>query len=1447
MKKSFFNSLILILIYLIIYPGNNYAQAKNESDIEMVIQRGHTGIINNLIFSPDGKYIITSGSDNKVNLWSIDGKLIRTHKRTYYKGSLPGLVNKKILFSPDSKYFAFFDRGNEIKLYDIRGELIKTFNGLYNMAFTHDGKYVVTRSKKVIVFMNMEGEQVGSIETGHKGFFSAFNLSPDDKYVVFVYRGSVEFWSIDGVLIKTFKLSSIKNKKRVSKIYFNIISSSHDGKYIAYGVKEDNSIKLYNMDGKFINTFKGHSGHITSVAFSPDGKYIASGSLDMTIKLWNMEGKLIKTFKENTSQIFTVSFSPDSKCIASGGSDGVAKLWDINGKFIRELKGYPGKGKFVPITKVMFNPDRTYIALGTQDGLIKILRYDGKLIRIFKVHSDTIGSLSLSHDGKYIAYGAKDNSIKLYNIDGKLINTFKGHFSHITSIAFSPDSKYLAFGTGDNKVNLWSINGKFIRTFKGHLKDISSVAISPDSKNIVSGSGDGAIKLWSIEGEFIRTLKEGKKGARRGVRVRRGKMKKEPGRKTKKPISYISGRDPDPPYSITFSSDGKYIAFGIWGTIGLYSIDGKSKRTIGGPYPGETYCVSFSPDGKYIAAGMGDNTVILWSRKDDLIKTFKSHTSFINDISFSPDGKFIASCSSDGTVKLWNIETENCITYVSSEEDWIVYASDGYFDASRTGGGLVGMTKGVEAFGVDQFAIRKNRPDIILNRVGLGTPEQIKHFYNQYKKRLKRMGIKEDQLSKDYHVPEVEILETKQDGKYLEVVFKFSDKKYDLKKCNIYINDVPRYKGYGKNISGRLKKFKVKLELTSGKNKIEITCINEKGAESFRALTYAEYNEKVKGDLYYIGFGVSKYKDGLLNLKYADKDAEDLAGLFSNLKGKFNNIHTKTYLNEEVTKENIKNAKKFLKNSKVDDTFILFIAGHGIHSRDEEATYYYLTHNADINNLSQTAANFDLLENLMQGIQPRNKLFLIDTCESGEIEEDTRQQYFAMADTRGIKARTTRALTLSLKNKRGKTKRTYLFDRDRYIYNDLMRRSGAIVFSSSCGGEFSYEKDEYQNGLFTEAIIKSLSGNEADENSDGIISTDELRNYVIKTVPEFSDNLQHPTVDRDNIYQKFGFPISRADKYTVKKSISKAKREKKATKNKYETGILRLNFTPDSKYIMSGTGDSTIRIWNINGELTRKFKGNFIVDYLSFSPDGKYIVSGDLNKLRLWSIDGKLIRRFEGSPYGGSSVASSFRGNHRISFMHNSKYVAAVYSRAFKLWSLNGEIVKSFNLKTWIKNLLFSPDDRYLIILFYKDKTIKFLNLNGKLVKTLNVNDDIECASFSPDGKYIATGSSNGLAEIWSIDGELIRTLGSRRGTIASILFSHDGKYIAFGDYGSKLVKVFDFNGNLIGKCKGASNDNIIFSPDGKYIASGGSDGVVKLYSKDGKFIRAFKDDPDSE
>jgi tricorn protease-like protein len=281
-----------------------------------------------------------------------------------------------------------------------------------------------------------------------------------------------------------------KNRFAHSSIVLSV-AFSPDGKTIATG-SFDNTVKLWNLEGKELQTFKGHSNSVLSVAFSPDGKTIASGSKDNTVKLWNLEGKELQTFKGHSNSVWSVAFSPDGKTIASGSKDNTVKLWNLEGKELQTFKGHSSS-----VLRVAFSPDGKTIVTGSDDNTIKLWNLEGKELQTFK-GSSSVWSVAFSPDGKTIVTGSFDNTVKLWNLEGKELQTFKGHSNSVLSVAFSPDGKTIASGSFDNTVKLWNLEGKELQTFKGS-SSVWSVAFSPDGKTIASGSSDNTFKLWNLD------------------------------------------------------------------------------------------------------------------------------------------------------------------------------------------------------------------------------------------------------------------------------------------------------------------------------------------------------------------------------------------------------------------------------------------------------------------------------------------------------------------------------------------------------------------------------------------------------------------------------------------------------------------------------------------------------------------------------------------------------------------------------------------------------------------------------------------------------------------------------------------------------------------------------------------------------------------------------------
>jgi WD40 repeat protein len=426
------------------------------------------------------------------------------------------------------------------------------------------------------------------------------------------------------------------------------IACSPDGKTVLSG-SWDNTLKLWDAaSGKLIRTFTGHSSGVYSVAYSPDGKTVLSGSGDSTLKLWDVtSGKEIRTFAGHTRSVSSVAYSPDGKTIISGADDKTLKIWDVaSGKEIRTFTGFSSF-----ISSITYSPDCKTILSASAGLLILWDVSSGKKIRTFTGHSGGVSSVAYSPDGKTVLSGATDRTIKLWDVSsGREIRTFTGHSGYVQAVAYSPDGRTVLSGSWDNTLKLWDVeNGKEIRTFTGHTRDIKSVAFSPDGKTVMSGANDNTLKFWDVaSGKEIRTC---------------------------------NGHFDDVS-SVAYSPDGLTFLSGAFdNTLKLWdAASGKLIRTCTG-HTGRVFAVAFSPDGKTVLSGAEDKTMKLWNVPTGKeIRTFTGHSGSVLSVAYSPDGKTVLSGSNDTMIKLWDIASGKVIRTFMGNLDSVTsvaYSPDG--------------------------------------------------------------------------------------------------------------------------------------------------------------------------------------------------------------------------------------------------------------------------------------------------------------------------------------------------------------------------------------------------------------------------------------------------------------------------------------------------------------------------------------------------------------------------------------------------------------------------------------------------------------------------------------------------------------------------------------------------------------------------------------------------
>ena len=437
--------------------------------------------------------------------------------------------------------------------------------------------------------------------------------------------------------------------------YVHTVALSPDGRFLATGSNDPAGyIQLWDcLSGKRVRVFQGHDDAVISITFSHDGLRLLSSSYDKTARLWNVEtGEQIVAYKGHTWWVWAAAFSPNDQQIVTAGQDGTAIIWDtLSGKrLFPAFRGHRG-----PIYCAAFSPDGKSIVTGGFDRRILIWNPRDIEAESFK---------NLSKEGGSVVPAPK-------------FQVLEGHTDAIRSLAFSrssSDGPLLVSGGADNSVRVWDFTNRLaLKTFRGHGGSVQAVAILSDGRAVLSASHDKAVRQWSIENyEEFRTL-QGRvlaghqdailaatysKDQRLVVTASRDRTAKTWDVRTGAPgMTFEEGHAYLASNALFFPDGRRLITAAVDNTVRIWDVStgGELKRL---DHTGRSASIALSSDGKWIVTGSDDKTVKLWDADTGvLIKKFTGHVAEVTALAISRDRRLLATGDAKGHAKVWNIES----------------------------------------------------------------------------------------------------------------------------------------------------------------------------------------------------------------------------------------------------------------------------------------------------------------------------------------------------------------------------------------------------------------------------------------------------------------------------------------------------------------------------------------------------------------------------------------------------------------------------------------------------------------------------------------------------------------------------------------------------------------------------------------------------------------------
>ena len=971
---------------------------------------------------------------------------------------------------------------------------------------------------------------------GHQAIIRELIFTPDGRELVSVSDDkTIRIWSVsdDGrqaLLTQTLR-GQIEAGREGMMAAAALSPTGPDGQpqwlavggYLAGETGERHAIRLHDYaSGEVSAMFYGHEDAVLALAFSPDGRWLASASKDLTIKLWDLfllqNDRLDRasvTLTGHKDHIYDLAWSPRGDRLVSASYDHTVGLWDTSGllgvhaKLIRLLRGHTDH-----VRTVAFHPDGDVFASGSKDQTILLWQAaDGKAVKLFAKATHKIAALAFSPDGRSLLAGntapPKPKTVTLFAYpEGTVRTRFQGHDNTVLATAFHPSGQWIASGGGDHKeILLWQASsGEVLSRLEGQGQSVWAVGFSADGRYLSWGHASrfaspnrrGPLEHYFDLQELTRLTKapSAPETFTRAIEsvetltfaIKRGgpydydyRLDIRQGRKRLGSIR----RDHTDGYrhsAYSFTPDGQYaLSGGMNGELWLYDLSGKPRAQLIG-HSGEIKALAISQDGKWALSGAVDQTLRLWPLG-----------------AVSPDGD--------------RVTVEPALSlFPAANGEWIAWTPEGFFTASPQGAALIGysVNQGVAKTGkyvsAKQLYDRFYRPDLIHSRLH-GDPQKLwrqKGAQSDVKTVLAAGLPPRIELvtpAADAKVAQssaqIRIALRDQGGGIGKVVWKVDGV---TRAVDAALGDATARRIPPQNAPRAVRTMTQELTLSPGANRVDIIAYNRRNDVASPPITVIVTSEatavaapppieppaaltpipapqlppELRPSLHMLMVGVDRYVEPKLALNYAVSDAQSLAASLQRMATPlFREVTVRQLFDEDVTIAKLDQAFKSIATVLgPHDVFVLYFAGHGL---TLDAQYYFLPYdliyNDDDDNVRRNGISQDHLQRWLARVPARRSLVLLDTCESGSFLQATAASRRMVENTAAAK---------------------------------LTQATGRATIAAATDNQPALEG--YKGyGVFTYTLLQALRRADATVgNHDGYTGLFEIAAYVNARVPEIA-------------------------------------------------------------------------------------------------------------------------------------------------------------------------------------------------------------------------------------------------------------------------------------------------------------------------------------------------------